>query len=122
MQTVNELLPNRLNAEPAIFRGCSLTELMSLVLISGITWVPLSIAICGLLGYMMMGVGMGLLAVMASVVIGGTLLQRLKRGKPIGFYQLRLRLWLDDIGICRVPVIREGRVWSVGRLHRKEPH
>ena len=122
MQTVNELLPNRLNAEPAIFRGCSLTELMSLVLISGITWVPLSIVSCGLLGYMMMGVGMGLLAVMASVVIGGTLLQRLKRGKPIGFYQLRLRLWLDDIGICRVPVIREGRVWSVGRLQRKEPH
>ena len=29
----NELLPLRLNAEPSIFRGCSLSELMMLVTI-----------------------------------------------------------------------------------------
>ena len=53
----NELLPLRLNAEPAIFRGCSLSELMLLVTIGSITLVPLSIIICGLFGYLMMGVG-----------------------------------------------------------------
>lgn len=115
MQEPNELLPIRLNAEPSIFRGCSLSELMSLTLVSGITLVPTSIVLCGLFGYLMMGVGIGLLAVMGAVVLGATVLQKIKRGKPVGFYQLRLQLWLDDYHLYKAPFIRKGQVWDVGR-------
>ncbi|WP_235015261.1 DUF3487 family protein [Oceanicoccus sp. KOV_DT_Chl] len=78
-QEINELLPLRLNAEPSIFRGCSLSELMLLVTVGGIVLVPGSVIVCGLFGYLMMGVGIGLLLVIAWVVIGATALQKLKR-------------------------------------------
>ncbi|MEE8057359.1 MAG: DUF3487 family protein [Pseudomonadales bacterium] len=64
----NELLPLRLNAEPPISRGCSLSELMLLVMIGGIALVPGSLLICGLLGYLMMGVGIGMLCVIGWVI------------------------------------------------------
>ena len=111
----NELLPLRLNAEPSIFRGCSLSELMMLVTSGGVVLVPLSVIVCGLMGYLMMGVGIGLLLIIAWVVIGATVLQKLKRGRPLGFYQLRLRLWLEDWHLIRSPFIRQSQVWDVGR-------
>ena len=114
----NELLPLRLNAEPSIFRGCSLSELMMLVTIGTVILVPASIIICGLFGYLMMGVGIGLLLVIGWVVIGATVLQKLKRGRPLGFYQLRLRLWLEDYHLRKSPFIRHSRVWDVGRRVR----
>ena len=114
-QQTNELLPVRLNAEPSIFRGCSLSELMLLVTVGGIALVPGSVIVCGLFGYLMMGVGIGLLLVIAWVVIGATVLQKLKRGRPLGYYQLRLRLWLEDLHLLRSPFIRQSRVWDVGR-------
>ena len=114
----NELLPLRLNAEPSIFRGCSLSELMMLVTTGGAVLVPASIIICGLFGYLMMGVGIGLLLVIAWVVIGATVLQKLKRGRPQGFYQLLLRLWLEDCRLITSPFIRQSRVWDVDRRGR----
>lgn len=114
-QEINELLPLRLNAEPPIFRGCSLSELMLLVTIGSLSLVPCSIIICGFLGYLMMGVGIGLLLVIGWVVLGATILQRLKRGRPLGFYQLRLRLWLEDLHILKSTFIRQSRVWDIGR-------
>ena len=114
-QQDNELLPVRLNAEPSIFRGCSLSELMLLVTVGGIALVPGSVIVCGLFGYLMMGVGIGLLLVIVWVVIGATVLQKLKRGRPLGYYQLRLRLWLEDLHLLRSSFIRQSRLWDVGR-------
>lgn len=111
----NELLPLRLNAEPSIFRGCSLSELMLLVMAGGMTLVPASVLVCGLLGYLMMGVGIGLLLVIAWVVVGATVLQKLKRGRPLGYYQLRLRLWMEDLHLAKPLFVREGQVWDIGR-------
>ena len=114
----NELLPLRLNAEPSIFRGCSLSELMMLVTTGAAILVPASVIICGLFGYLMMGVGIGLLLIIGWVVAGATVLQKLKRGRPLGFYQLRLRLWLEDWHLRKSPFIRQSRVWGVGRRVR----
>ena len=121
-QSVNELLPLRLNAEPPIFRGCALSELMLLVGLGGITLVPLSIIICGLFGYLMMGVGIGLLCVIGWVVIGATLLQKLKRGRPLGYYQLRLRLWLEDARLIGCQFIRHTQIWDLGRTQLNKRH
>ena len=111
----NNLLPLRLNAEPSIFRGCSLSELMLLLSVGGTVLVPCSIVICGLFGYLMMGVGVGLLLMIVWVVIGATVLQKLKRGRPLGYYQLRLRLWMEDLHLFRRSFIRQSQVWDIGR-------
>lgn len=114
-QEINELLPVRLNAEPSIFKGCSLSELILLVTAGGVVLVPGSVIVCGLFGYLMMGVGIGLLLVIAWVVIGATVLQKIKRGRPLGYYQLRLRLQLEDLRLLRSSFIRHSRVWDIGR-------
>lgn len=111
----NPLLPLRLNAEPAIFRGCSLSELTALAISGCVSFIPLSIFVCGLFGYWAMGIGFGVLLVIAWIVAGATLLQRLKRGRPQGYYQLRLRLWLEDWRLVRRLFIRTSQVWDIGR-------
>lgn len=111
----NDLLPNRLNAEPSIFRGCALSELMLLAASGALVWIPFWLMVCGLLGYLMMGVGIGVLSIIAWVFVGGILLQKAKRGRPIGYYQLRLRLWLEDWGLSKTGFIRKSQIWDVGR-------
>ncbi len=111
----NDLLPNRLNAEPSIFRGCSLSELMMLAITGAIVWIPFWLIVCGLLGYLMMGVGVGVLSIIAWVFVGGTLLQKAKRGRPMGYYQLRIRLLLEDRGLIKTGFIRQSHIWDVGR-------
>ena len=53
------------------------------------------------------------------VVVGATVLQKLKRGRPLGYYQLRFRLWLEDLGLLRSTFIRQGQVWDIGRRVRR---
>ena len=81
----------------------------------GAALVPGSIIVCGLFGYLMMGVGIGLLLVIGWVFVGATVLQKLKRGRPQGYYQMRLRLWLEDFYLLRSQFIRQGQVWDIGR-------
>lgn len=111
----NELLPTRLNGEPTIFRGCSLSELMFLSALGAALWIPFWLIVFYLLGYLMMGVGVGVLSIIAWVFLCSTILQKLKRNKPNGYYQLRIRLMLEDKGLIKPLFIRESRVWDIGR-------
>lgn len=111
----NDLLPNRLNAEPSIFRGCSLSELMLLAMSGALIWIPFWVIVCGFLGVFMMGVGAGVISIIIWILLGGTYLQKVKRGRPMGYYQLHLRLLLEDIGLRKTGFIRESQIWDVGR-------
>lgn len=115
VMTENELLPTRLNGEPTIFRGCSLSELTFLTVIGAAIWIPAWLLIAGFFGYLMMGVGVGVLSIIAWVFVCSTILQRLKRNKPNGYYQLSIRLFLEDKGLIKSKFIRESRVWDIGR-------
>jgi conjugative transfer region protein (TIGR03750 family) len=111
----NPLLPTRLNAEPAIFRGCSLSELMGLSALGAMIWLPFWLLLCGFFGLLMMGVGIALLSTIAWVVIGATVLQKLKRGRPIGYYTLNIRLRLEDLKLIPSSFVRRSGVWDIGR-------
>ncbi|MFP4162297.1 MAG: DUF3487 family protein [Ectothiorhodospira sp.] len=41
--------------------------------------------------------------------------QRIKRGRPDHFYQHRLILWAEDLGLRRSGFIRRGGTWDLGR-------
>ena len=111
----NELLPTRLNGEPNIFRGCSLSELMFLSAVGALIWIPFWLIVCGLLGYLMMGFGIGVLSIIGWVFLGATILQKMKRNKPNGYYQLRIQLMLENKGLKKTGFIRESRGWDIGR-------
>ena len=82
MSNDHEILADRLNAEPAIFKGCSSSELGMIVGLAIVIWLPLSLLLAWLLGAITMGFGIAGVGVVATVVTLATLFQRIKRGRP----------------------------------------
>ena len=115
MSNRDEILANRLNAEPAIFRGCSSSELGAIVGVAALIWLPVSLLLAWLMGAVTMGFGIAGLGVVATVIVMATVFQRLKRGRPDGYYQLRVAIWLHEWGLRRSPFIRRSGAWDIGR-------
>ena len=110
-----DILADRLNAEPAIFKGCSSSELGVIVGVAALVWLPVSLVLAGLMGAVTMGFGLAGVGVVATVVVTATLFQRLKRNRPDGYYQQRFAIWLDDKGLRRSTLIRRSGSWDIGR-------
>ena len=115
MTTHDDILADRLNAEPAIFKGCSSSELGVIVGVAALVWLPVSLLLAGLMGAVTMGFGLAGVGVVATVVITATLFQRLKRNRPDGYYQQRFVIWLDERGLRRAPFVRRSGAWDIGR-------
>lgn len=115
------LLAARLDTEPVIFRGCSSSELGMIVGVAAAVWLPLSFLLAGLLGAFTMGAGIAMVGVLATAFVMATVFQRLKRGRPDGYYQQRLRLKLEDLGLRRSGFIRRSGAWDIGRTDRALP-
>ena len=111
----HEILAERLNAEPAIFKGCSSSELGMIVGLAALVWLPVSLAVAALAGAVTMGFGLAGIGIVATTVAIAALFQRLKRNRPDGYYQQRLALWLDARGLKRAPYIRRSGWWDIGR-------
>ncbi len=110
-----DILADRLNAEPAIFKGCSSSELGVIVGVAALVWLPVSLILAGLAGAVTMGFGIAGVGIVATVLLMASLFQRLKRNRPDGYYQQRIVLWLDDHGLRRVPFVRRSGAWDIGR-------
>ncbi len=115
MSHQQEILADRLNAEPVIFKGCSSSELGMIVGVSMLIWLPLSLILAWLLGAITMGFGLAGVGVVATVVVCATIFQRIKRGRPEGYYQQQIQIRLHDLGLRRSPWVRRSGAWDIGR-------
>ena len=115
MAAQGDILAERLNAEPAIFKGCSSTELGAIVLAAIIFWLPASLGLAAALGALTMGFGLAGIGIVGSVVSAATLLQAQKRNRPEGYYQQRLVLWCHRRGLRRSRLVIWSGVWDLGR-------
>ena len=111
----DDILADRLNAEPAIFKGCSSSELGVIVGVAALVWLPVSLVLAGLMGAITMGFGLAGIGVVATVVLTATLFQRLKRNRPDGYYQQRFVIWLHDKGLRLSALVRRSGSWDIGR-------
>ena len=111
----HDILADRLNAEPAIFKGCSSSELGVIVGVAALVWLPVSLTLAGLAGAVTMGFGIAGIGIVTTVLLMARLFQRLKRNRPDGYYQQRIVLWLDDRGLKRSPFVRRSGAWDIGR-------
>ena len=111
----HDILADRLNAEPAIFKGCSSSELGVIVGVAALVLLPVSLILAGLAGAVTMGFGIAGVGIVATVLLMASLFQRLKRNRPDGYYQQRIVLWLDDRGLRRSPFVRRSGAWDIGR-------
>ncbi len=105
----------RLNAEPPVFRGCTAGELGALFAIAGAIWTPVSVVIAYSAGYPVMGAGAATGLIAVSVFVSATLFQRIKRGRPNGFYLLQIHFFLVRLGLRRNPFQRRSGNWDIGR-------
>lgn len=115
MADANEILADRLNVEPAVFKGCSSFELGIITGMSALIWLPVSLLLAGLMGALTMGFGIAGIGVVASAVGMASVFQRLKRGRPDGYYQQQVLIWLDDRGLRRAAFVRRSGAWDIGR-------
>lgn len=114
----DHLRAERLNSEPPIFRGCSSSELGMIVLVATVFWLPVSFALAGWLGAFTMGAGAAALGILATVVVTVTAFQSIKRGRPDGYYQQRLAIFLHDAKLRRCLYIRRSGAWDIGRTQK----
>jgi conjugative transfer region protein (TIGR03750 family) len=110
MSSRDDILADRLNVEPAIFKGCSSSELGIIVGVAALVWLPVSLLLAGTMGFGLAGVG-----VVGTVIVMASVFQRLKRGRPDGYYQQQIAIWLSDHGLRRAPFIRRSGAWDIGR-------
>ena len=115
MSNRHDILADRLNAEPAIFKGCSSSELGVIVGVAALVWLPVSLILAWLAGAVTMGFGIAGVGIVATVLLMASLFQRLKRNRPDGYYQQQIVLWLDDRGLRRSPFVRRSGAWDIGR-------
>ncbi len=113
----DDILADRLNAEPTIFRGCSSSELGVIVIVAGLFWLPVSLLLARVLGAVTMGFGFAGVGVVATVIVTASLLQRMKRGRPDGYYQQRVSIGVSNVGLRRSPLIQRSGPWDIGRTH-----
>mgnify|MGYP003137702575 FL=1 len=114
-----EILADRLNNEPPIFRGLSNSELGMVLKVGALFWVPTCLIVATILGKTMMGMGAAMLMLLLTILVSGSLFQRIKRGRPDYYYQHYLMI--RDV-FLRVKtntknqrVIQYTGTWGVGR-------
>ncbi len=108
-------LPDRLNREPVIFRGLTNPEMFQLAKLGAMVWLPVCFFVAWLCNATIMGLGAGVAMTLLTVVVGGTLMQRVKRGKPEGYHVRRLQIWFQDKGIGSSVFMRYSGRWASRR-------
>ncbi|MBI4356573.1 MAG: TIGR03750 family conjugal transfer protein [Gammaproteobacteria bacterium] len=111
-----DTLAEHLNEQPPIFRGMSSQELVTLAWVAAIFWLPASLLVCGLFGFIMVGFSVAAIGIGLTVFIVATLFQKIKRGRPDGYYQHLLACICEDLHLKRSPFIRRSGVWFLGRM------
>jgi len=111
----DDILADRLNVEPVIFKGCSSSELGIIVGVAALVWLPVSLLVAGLMGAVTMGFGLAGVGVVGTVIVMASVFQRLKRGRPDGYYQQHVSIWFSDHGLRHAPFIRRSGAWDIGR-------
>ena len=104
-----------MNEEPSIFKGCSTTELLVIVVVATAFWLPVCLIVGLLFGAIAMGLGATGVCVVTSVVLGAGFFQKLKAGRPDGYYQQQLRIFLAEKKLLSSPLVIRSGPWSLGR-------
>ena len=118
MSNDHEILADRLNAEPAIFKGCSSSELGMIVGLAIVVWLPLSLLLAWLLGAITMGFGIAGVGVVATVVV---LWRRcFSVSNAAGLKAITSNgcvSALQTMGLYRTPWVLRSGPWDIGRTH-----
>jgi conjugative transfer region protein (TIGR03750 family) len=109
------LLAERLNTEPPVSRGCSVIEILAILAGAVGLWLPLGGVLGWWQGAFQLGLAGGVIAIVLTMAVVPTILQRMKRDRPHGYYQHWFAVRFHDWGLGRSPYIRTAGFWDLGR-------
>lgn len=111
----DDLLANRVDTEPPIFRGCSSSELVALLLGAVAVWLPLSILLALMVGKIPYALAILAIGILGSVYFGAGIFQRVKRNRPDHYYVHAVQRFLHLRGLRRAPFVWRSGPWDVSR-------
>ncbi|MBC3211052.1 TIGR03750 family conjugal transfer protein [Serratia fonticola] len=107
-------LPDRLNAEPVVFKGFTTPELFITAGLSVLGGLVVAIPVTPFLGWLAFPT-VSLLMPLFTVIFGGKLIARFKRGKPENYLYRRAELWLSRQRLGSPRLIHHSQRWALRR-------
>ena len=117
---IQGVLADRVDGEPPAILGLTTSELLMVALITGLVLLPLLLAIAfviNVVSTVLMATGFIFLG---GVYCGALILRRLKRGRPMGHYQVRFAVLMQRLFGGRAFLLRAGP-WSISRTRAPAP-
>ncbi|CFQ34389.1 TIGR03750 family conjugal transfer protein [Yersinia bercovieri] len=113
MATIS-FLPDRLNAEPIVFKGFTTPELLVTAGLSVLGGLVVAIPFSPFIGWLAFPT-VSLLMPLFTVFFGGKLMSRFKRGKPENYLYRRVELWLSRQRLGNPRLIHCSHMWALRR-------
>lgn len=111
-------LPERLNREPAVFRGLTVSELLIALLVGLVTGAIAGAIPAVLWRNWSLIPGSVLPGATLAILCGGRWLARLKRGRPESWLYRGLELKMARFGIGTQRFVLHDGVWAIRRSRR----
>ena len=108
-------LTHRVNVEPSVLRGMTVTEAKVIASVSIPLFLFLGAALLILTGVWQLLLLLAVFGPLATLWFGSARLQELKRGRPDGYYTQALHLWVARKGLTKAHFITHRGQWSLGR-------
>jgi conjugative transfer region protein (TIGR03750 family) len=111
----SDVLADRVDIEPPIFKGCSSSELLAMLLVAIAVWVPLSLLLAVAIGKLAYALAILAVGVIGSVFFGASIFQRIKRNRPDHYYVHSMKRLLHRSKLWSFPLTWRSGWWDIGR-------
>ncbi len=111
---VQGVLADRVDGEPPAVLGLSTTELLIVSGGVGLVCLPAILLLGAMFGALDIALGLTGFAFLTGVYGGSVIFRRLKRGRPLGYYQVRLAILWQRLFGGHWFILRDGP-WDIGR-------
>lgn len=108
-------ITDRVNVEPAILHGMTLTEAQMIGAASLAIFLILGAILFAATGYWQILLMLGIAGPMATLWFGSKYLAKIKRGRPDAYYTQAIHLWLAERGLAKPKFLTHQGFWSLGR-------
>ena len=111
-----DFIPDRLIEEPVVFRGMTDSEIVFIISISIVFWIPFSVLILLPFGWALFGVGIGFALAIGTLMLIGKYLQKIKRRMPDGLHLVYLKKMAQEkISFINFGYIETSQSWDIRR-------
>jgi conjugative transfer region protein (TIGR03750 family) len=111
----SDVLADRVDIEPPIFKGCSSSELLAMLVVAILMWIPLSLLFAFAIGKVAYALAILAVGVIGSVVLGASFFQRIKRNRPDHYYVHGAMRLLHASRLHTFPLVWRSGFWDIDR-------